>query len=242
MLMWFGLTTINSQVTKKFLPPKVKIDGNIIFVGVEHDSTGNQLINDSSRKIFCSVYGKIKKAAGTKKIIFLLEGVKRNIPGYPDEYVRQGLGLVGCFTRNDLFMGVENRTDSSRKNVLSAIYIIDNYIYSDQIDSTEKSLAECFSKSSILNFYNIPDSNLRNYVFKWGKVYVEENEKFERHMLEQARIYERNGYFVVVICGAVHALKIAMEEQAGYVLCMKYGLWGAVKSAKATIALKESFK
>lgn len=233
------LSLSSQKINLPFSPPISKIEKNILLIAVEHDSTSEKLLSDSSKNIFCNHYSEIVKAAKNRQVIYLLEGVRKNNPGYPDKFVRDGLNIPDCISTSNLFMGVDNRQDTSRKT-LSALSVLEHIVYSDNLDGQEKTLVECMYKNTILNFYNIPDSNMRNHIYKSAKEYSEVNKKFENYILKQAKEFEGKGYFVVVICGAAHAVKIAMENpKIGYILCTpKSALWESVKSAKMTRALE----
>ena len=222
---------IECKSQQMFLKPiRQDIKGNIILVGVNHEkSTGKKidsasaLMSDESKAIFCFVYSDLLRAAKDKKVVFLMEGIDVSVKPITLSKVVQALKLPDCLkSSSSLLIGCDIRNHSEEERSLSSNsgYVLDS-LCKDGIDGKEKTFKEAFDKESTLDFSKLSQSKLNTF-YRGCKVISDDNPKFERTIIEKARDFERQGYFVIVLCGAGHAIKIIVEQNKndiGYVIC-----------------------
>ena len=224
--------------TPSLYPPTYLTKQNIVLVGIKHsDST---LLDGPSKEIFCSAFPRLLEASAGKPIIFLMEGIPNTVSGYFDPSVSRILGLPECIAERYPFIGCDNRSGIFQPEFMDAFHTILNFAYDDGINGQEKSLEESFKKPSSLRLDRLDSVDKEDAEF-WGKRMAKDYKEFEDSILSSAQNFEKKGYYVVVFCGAAHAVKISMQESTGYLLCTKDSLdiLQSIKSAKILSLLEK---
>ncbi len=211
---------VSSQTKISFNSLTMDIKGNIILLGIQHSDSAfegqkSAFISNSSGDFLCSVYPKIIAAAGSKPVIYLMEGISPSDWIILDSAYHRELMFPDCLLEEKM-LGCDTRPDSI-KNLSLAVLELFGSIYDDGLNGKEETIEEVLGKYSTLDL-----SRLKLNDAKAVGIY---NRNFENNILWTARDLEKKGFYVIVICGAAHVAKIIVEEEKkdiGYVFCQNH--------------------
>jgi hypothetical protein len=227
------------------------IKGNIVMVGVIHSATLYEkakdgsivkasLTSDTSEALLCSVLPEIMNNSKGKPIVILMEGLRPTESLNIDSASIARYRLPRCLS-GAIAYGCDTRPDSVKTQSAIIFDILDS-VFNNGLDGSEKTYEDALLKSSVMDLRKLRSEDL-GYFYYWGKVSGKANRVFENFIIQTSRILEQNGYFVVVICGAAHVIKIIAEQEhkdIGSVLCiMPTDVKMALQGAKMFMALEQ---